>query len=143
MLRSTVVGTTTLPQVLGTVEEALPIQSVVLREPAVQVTVVLIGRLRQIDPDDESGRANLARLFTNLSNRQSEMGLRSEALASITEAGAIRRSLAAANPDAFRPDFAMSLTSLSNRQSAMGLRSEALASITEAVAIRRSLLSAF
>ena len=53
--------------------------------------------------------------MTNLSNRLGDLGRREDALAASQEAVTIRRELAAARPDAFRPDLALSLTNLSNR----------------------------
>ena len=55
------------------------------------------------------------------------------------QAAAIRRELAAARPDAFRPDLAASLNNLSLRLADLGRREEALAAIQEAVTIRREL----
>ena len=68
-----------------------------------------------------------------------ELGRREDALTAITEAVQIRRELAAARPDAFRPDLAMSLTNQSNRLAELGRREDALTAITEAVQIRREL----
>jgi hypothetical protein len=48
------------------------------------------------------------------------------ALIASQEAVAIRRELAAAHPDAFRPNLALSLTNLSNRLSDLGQREDAL-----------------
>ena len=53
--------------------------------------------------------------LNNLSVRLGELGRREEALAAIQEAVTIRRELAAARPDAFRPDLASSLNNLSHR----------------------------
>jgi len=47
--------------------------------------------------------------------------------------------LAAARPDAFRPDLAVSLNNLSIRLGELGRREEGLAAIAEAVDIRREL----
>ena len=44
--------------------------------------------------------------LNNLSNRLGGLGRREEALAASQEAVTIRRELAAARPDAFRPDLA-------------------------------------
>jgi len=63
-------------------------------------------------------------------------GLAVVAAAAIEEAVTIRRELAAARPDAFRPDLAMSLNNLS---ADLGRREDALAAIEEAVTIRREL----
>ena len=51
----------------------------------------------------------------------------------------IRRELAAARPDAFRPDLAMSLNNLSVLLAGLGRREEALATIQEAVETYREL----
>ena len=55
------------------------------------------------------------------------------ALAATEEAVAIYRELAAARPDAFRPDLAATLNNLGNRLDALGRREEALAATEEAV----------
>ncbi len=54
----------------------------------------------------------------------------------------MQRELAAARPDAFRPDLAMSLNNLANRLSHLGRREAALAAVEEAVAMRRELAAA-
>jgi tetratricopeptide (TPR) repeat protein len=81
----------------------------------------------------------LARSLNNLSNRLADLGRREEALAAIEEAADIYRELAAARPDAFRPDLASSLTNLANRLAGLGRREEALAAIEEAVTAYREL----
>ena len=53
----------------------------------------------------------------------------------------IYRELAAARPDAFRPDLASSLNNLAADLGALGRRDEALDAIQEAVTIRRELAS--
>ena len=80
--------------------------------------------------------------LNNLSNRQADTGDRAGALATISEAVDIRRTLARANPAAYLPDLASSLNNLSNRQADTGDRAGALATITEAVYIRRTLAQA-
>ena len=77
--------------------------------------------------------------LNNLSVRLAGLGRREDALAAIEEAAGIYRELAAARPDAFRPDLAMSLNNLSVRLGGLGRREEALAAIQEAVTIRREL----
>jgi tetratricopeptide (TPR) repeat protein len=64
-----------------------------------------------------------------------QLGRREDALAAIEQAVAIRRGLAAARPDAFRPDLALSLNNQSNRLAQLGRREDALAAIEEAVAL--------
>ena len=77
--------------------------------------------------------------LNNLSVRLADLGRREDALAAIQEAVGIYRELAAARPDAFRPDLATSLNNLSVRLADLGRREEALAAIQEAVTIRREL----
>ena len=72
---------------------------------------------------------------------------RSTALASLAatltgQAVAAHRELAAAQPDAFRPDLATVLTKLSSRLADLGRREEALTTIEEAVGIYRELAAA-
>jgi tetratricopeptide (TPR) repeat protein len=66
-------------------------------------------------------------------------GRREDALAAIEEAAQVYRELAAARPDAFRPDLASSLNNLSVRLADLGRREDALAAIEEAAGIRREL----
>ena len=77
--------------------------------------------------------------LNNLSNRLGDLGRREEALAAIQEAAEVYRELAAARPDAFRPDLAMSLNNLSLRLGDLGRREEALAANAEATGIYREL----
>jgi hypothetical protein len=81
----------------------------------------------------------LAGSLNNLSVRLAALGRREEALAASQEAVTIRRELAAARPDAFRPDLAAALNNLSVRLAALGRREDALAASHEAVTIRREL----
>ena len=55
---------------------------------------------------------------------------------------AIRRDLADADPDRYRPDLAQSLNNLGNRLSELGRFTEALPIAEQAVAIRRDLADA-
>jgi len=81
----------------------------------------------------------LAASLNNLSAQLRELGRREEALAAIQEAVTIRRELAAARPDAFRPGLAVSLTNLAIYLGDLGRREDALAAIQQAVTIRREL----
>ncbi len=134
------------PAILMEIEGALPEESLILRKLAVEVTQLLIEKIawsiQDAGPTSPRVRSNAARLWNNLSVRQSEMGQRAEALTSIAEAVRIRRALAEANPDAFLPNLAMSLNNQANRQSEMGQRAEALTSIAEAVRHYRALAEA-
>jgi nucleoside phosphorylase/tetratricopeptide (TPR) repeat protein len=114
-----------------------PEHSVSLREPEVWV---LSKRLQDLAPtDDVDELRQRSGWWNNLGIAQSELGQREAALASTTEAVDIYRKLAAARPDAFRPNLAMSLNNLGNRQSELGHHAPALASMTEAVKINRAL----
>jgi hypothetical protein len=64
---------------------------------------------------------------------------RDDALAAIQEAVTIRRELAAARPEPFRPDLAMALNNLATALAALGRGEEALAASQEAATIRREL----
>ena len=103
-----------------------------------QVTHYRSGKARE-RPDAAS---RLAGSLNNLSVRLGNLGRREDALAAIQEAVAIRRELAAARPDAFRPALATALTNLSNQLAGLGRREDALAAVQEAVAIRRELAAA-
>jgi tetratricopeptide (TPR) repeat protein len=134
------------PVALREIESALPTATIILRPLAVEVAQSLIdafsGMILHSDSASQIVQPELARSWNNLSLRQSEMGQRDAALASIEEAVRLYRSLAKVNPDAFLPDLAMSLNNQANRQSEMGQRAEALASITESVRLYRWLAEA-
>ena len=91
------------------------------------------------EPDAAS---RLADSLNNLSVRLGELGRREEALAAIQEAVTIRRELAAARPDAFRPDLAGALNNLSLWLADLGRREAALAAIEEAAGVYRELAAA-
>ena len=84
----------------------------------------------------------LARSLNYLAIRLDGLGRREDALAAIEEAAGIYRELAAARPDAFRPDLATSLNNLSNGLDGLGRREDALAAIEEAAGIYRELAAA-
>jgi len=91
------------------------------------------------EPDAAS---RLARSLNNLAVRLAGLGRQEEALAAGQEAVGTYRELAAASPDAFRPDLAASLTNLAAVLAGLGRREEALAAIQEAITIRRELAAA-
>jgi len=120
----------------GTVEIAarmeatrLPKQTVLLREVALWVTETLLAHL----PEETGTLTERALLLNNMGNRQSELGMREQALASTQEAVEQYRKLSAARPDAFLPDLAGSLNNLGAMQSALGMHEDALASTQEAL----------
>ncbi|MBI2304795.1 MAG: tetratricopeptide repeat protein [Chloroflexi bacterium] len=125
---------------LMVISDQLPQSSVALREKAAELSTMIVGRLRR-----DSGEGNqplLAMSLNNLANRLSEVGRRDEALAPAQESVAIRRELAAAQPDAFRPYLATSLNNLAVLLSEVGRRDEARAPAQEAVALYRELAAA-
>ena len=77
-----------------------------------------------------------------LSVRLADLGRPKKALAASQEAVTIRRELAAARPDAFRPDLAMALNNLAVGLADLGRPEEALAASQEAAAIHRELAAA-
>jgi hypothetical protein len=64
----------------------------------------------------------------------SELGRREDALKATEEAVSIRRELAAARPDAFKPDLAMSLSNLADRHDEQGNTEVAIQYDIEAIA---------
>ena len=123
---------------------AMPRYTLELREIAAELDTALVDKLRSRmgGSQDLNHLAMLGAALNNLSNRFSDLGRREDALATIEEAVAIRRDLAAARPDAFRPDLAMSLDNLSNHFSGLGRWEEALAASEKAVALCRDLAAA-
>jgi tetratricopeptide (TPR) repeat protein len=133
-----------LPTLLELVN-ALPAETVELRERALKLTEHVLALLskRTIEDGGELSQKHLtATCLNNLSIRLNAVGRREDALTAIEEAVTIRRDLAAARPDAFRPVLAGSLNNLSILLNALGRREDALAAIEEAVTIRRDLAAA-
>jgi tetratricopeptide (TPR) repeat protein len=130
------------PALLAQIADAMPEQTLVLSEKAVEVNQLLLERLKRLPEDSEQTRSELARLSNNLSARLSNLGRREEALAQAQEAVRLCRQLAQARPDAFLPNLATSLNNLANRLSALGRREEALAQAEEAVRLYRQLAQA-
>ena len=96
----------------------------------------ITGRIVATYPPGTAERASWQGTYSTL---LAALGKREEALAAIDEAVSIRRDLAVAQPDTFRPDLASSLSNQSTRLAELGSREEALAAIEEAVSIRRNL----
>ncbi|WP_201768735.1 tetratricopeptide repeat protein, partial [Saccharopolyspora rectivirgula] len=71
-----------------------------------------------------------------------QQGRVEEALKASTETVGIRRELAEARPDAFRPDLAASLTNQASFLAGLGRVEEALKASTEAVGFYRELAEA-
>ena len=114
--------------------DQLPESSLALREVAAALTERAVALARE-----QEACVALPGLLNDLSNRLCDLGKLEEALTAIEEAVAIRRELAASQPDAFRPGLALSLNNLSGRLGDLGRREEALAAIKEAVELYREL----
>ena len=131
------------PHLAAPLADQMPEQSVQLGALAATLTCQQVTQDRADALSGDSEAANsLAGSLNDLSNRLGDLGRREEALAAIEEAASIRRELAAARPDEFRPDLAMSLSNLSIRLADLGRREEALAAAREAADTYRELAAA-
>jgi len=146
------VAVETNPAVGGLLEHALIAAGpgeTVLRRIAADLpypTIALAGtaaivhtRLAVLASGDPSRRASH---LTSLSNSLGDIGEREKALAAIEETVALYRELAAARPDAFRPELATSVNTWSVSLSELGQREESLAAAEETVALYRELAAA-
>ena len=95
------------------VSDQIPAQTLRFRDRAVKIGEVVIEGLREKSAKG-TNRSALAAALNDLANRLSALGRREEALARAQEAVDIRRELAAAQPDAFRPALARSLSVLAD-----------------------------
>ena len=103
------------PDLAASLADQMPQHSVQLADLAATLTSQQVTQYRARAIDGQPDAADrLAGSLNNLSVRLADLGRPEEALAAIEEAVTIRRELAAARPDAFRPDLAGSLTNLSN-----------------------------
>ena len=119
----------------------MPQETLELRETKVNLHMKIVD-LARIRTQTVEGAPLLANSLNSMSVSLSELGRGDEALAAISEAMELFRKLAAAHPNAFRPDLAMSLNNLSNQLSEHGRHDEALSAVYEAVNIRRELAAA-
>jgi tetratricopeptide (TPR) repeat protein len=124
---------------LAQIEAAMPQQTLVLREKALEVNQLLLEHLKRLPRNSEQTLSQLAGFSNNLSLRLRDLGRREEALAQTLEAVRLHRQLARTRPDAFVPDLAMSLDNLANMLSNLGRREEALAQVQEAVGLYHQL----
>ncbi len=122
-----------------TIADALPHQTLALRELAAELSRSIVGRVRSDVLAGRASEATLSAWLVNLGRRLSKLGRREEALAASQEAVAIGRHLAETRPDAFLPDLARSLNNLGRDLSNLGCREEALGASQEGVAIYRDL----
>jgi len=130
------ISDTELDLLLG-IESALPEQSTVLLQEAVDVTKAIYERLKQSDK-----KGTLARFANNLSICLSNAGQKDAALPVAQEAVDIYCALAQANPQAYRPVLALSLNTLALCLSELGQKEAALPVAQEAVDIYCALAQA-
>jgi len=131
------------PDLAAPLADQMPEHSVRLAALAATLTSQQVTQYRAGNINGKPDAASrVAASLNNLSVRLADLGRREEALAAIQEAVTIRQELAAARPDAFRPDLAMTLNNLSNRLADLGRREEALAAIQEAADTYRELAAA-
>jgi hypothetical protein len=120
-------------ETLTVIFNAIPFPTVILA-PAAAAICQRIVNLLPADTDP----AIRAYWLSNLDVRFSALGRPAEALPVTEEAVAIRRELAAAMPNRYRPDLARSLTNLANALKSVGRTENANAAQTEADAIADS-----
>ena len=137
LLEKVVAGLPADVGVLTAISDAIPYPSATLAEADLAVT----RRILQILPARD--RALRARWLSWLGTTLAQVGRPAEALPPVQEAVEIRRELAAADPDRYRPDLAASLSNLGVWFSALGRPAEALPPAQEAAEIRRELAAAY
>jgi tetratricopeptide (TPR) repeat protein len=121
----------------------MPEHSVQLAALAATLAGQQVTRYRAAAPGGEPDTASrLAGSLNDLAVRLGDLGRREDALAAIEEAADLYRVLAAARPDAFRPDLAGSLHNLAVRLGDLGRREDALAAVEEATQVFRELAAA-
>ena len=126
------------PGLAARLTDQMPKHSVQLAALAATLTSQQVTHYRAATIGGQPDAANrLAGSLTDLTVRLGRLGRLEDALAAIEEAVTIRRELAAARPDTFRPDLATSLNSLCAVLSDLGRAEHALAAIEEAVTIYR------
>ncbi|MET9616018.1 tetratricopeptide repeat protein [Kitasatospora indigofera] len=123
-------------EVLEAVEAHLPEGRHADLDPGIAVLCARLTRHRLAATEEPAERA---RLHAALAVRHGNAGDHDRALAADEQALAVRRLLAAEDPDTHLADLAETLNNLSVRYGATGRRAEALAVIEQAVAIRRGL----
>lgn len=115
----------------------LPPSSYSLGSWSAQLIQRIADHHRSRSHGDPEARPALADALHDLSGRLERLGQWDKALAALREAVAIRRKMAAKEPDTFLPRLSMSLNNLSVLLSHHGQTKEALAVASEAVEIQR------
>ena len=132
-----IVGLDAPRETLTAILNAIPYPTVILAPAAVALAQQIMALLPA-----NSGPEVRAYWLSVLGVRFSELGRPADALPVTEEAVAIRRELAAASPDRYRPDLARSLNNLRILLSKLGRPAEALPVTEEAVATYRELAAA-
>lgn len=132
------------PKQLLPLAEALPLQTTILREPAVKLTERLARYFRHLAERSQDVVAwdKAAASLTNLAIRLRDLGRREQALAAAEEAVQLYRTLAEAHPDAVTPDLAASLNNLASSLSELGRPEQAFVAAEEAADLYRTLAEA-
>ena len=127
------------PHRLAAIDVRLPMGSTALRHTNLRVA----QRLVELDGSSPAAEpAVRAARLASLALALSENDYREPALQAAQEAVDLRRALAAARPDVFKPDLAASLNNLANRLSELGHREPALQAAQEAADLYRALAAA-
>jgi tetratricopeptide (TPR) repeat protein len=121
------------------VVEALPRQTVGLRERAAVLQAVVVAALQQVASDDPNSVRGLALGLNNLAFRLEDLDHHQNALAAAQQAVDLLRPLARKDPRKFRADLGVAVGTLSSCMSALGDRGGALKAAREAVYICRGL----
>ena len=128
------------PHLAAPLADQMPRPSVRLAALAATLTSQQVTQRRTDAIDGQPDADNhLARSLNALSVRLGDLGRLEDALTAIEEAVTIRRELARARPDVFRPDLAKSLTNLSVYLGELGGPEDALTAIEEATGAYREL----
>ena len=130
---------------LAAIEIAMPEQTMVLGEKALEVNELLAKRLAKLSKENanEAILREHGRLLNNLANRLSNVGRREEALEKAQQSVQISEQLAQARPDALLPELATSLNTLGIMLSDLGRHEEALEKAKKAVRISEHLAKAW
>ncbi|MGH6803293.1 MAG: tetratricopeptide repeat protein, partial [Methyloceanibacter sp.] len=123
---------------------ALPFETIILREAAVELTQRLADLFRQeAEANNAPGAvSNAAAWSSNLALRLRALGRREKALDAAEEGVRLYRALAAADPGAVTPDLVKSLNNLAGTLGDLGRHDEALAAAEEAESLYRAQVEA-
>ena len=142
-LASLALQLTPRPDLAAPLADQMPQHSVRLAALAATLTSQQVTQYRADAIGGEPDAASrVAASLNNLAFQLADLGRPEDALAAIQEAARTYRELAAASPDAFRPDLANSLNTLALRLADLGRPEDALAASEEAARTYRELAAA-